>query len=177
MSEAVLRKGSSLSTPSKRDQLLRRSFRTRPGLLLPWSVAVCRVADGRSMTVVSRSFWHARGMRPYRKLLRPELAAPLDVWPSSQLARCAAGHRCWQLRGDVAVLARCTPDRGRTMLEACLRQWSPPWRSFFRPSPLALVTGLQPSPSGVRGYPSWFSCTTAPGDGCFVMSATACPEH
>lgn len=36
--------------------------------------------------------------------LRPELAAPLGVWPSSQLAECAAGRRCWPLRGDVAVL-------------------------------------------------------------------------
>ena len=29
--------------------------------------------------------------------LRPELAAPLGVWPLSQLAECAAGRRCWLL--------------------------------------------------------------------------------
>ena len=43
--------------------------------------------------------------------LRPELAAPLDVWPSSQLAQCAAGRRCWRLCGDVAVLPCCTVYR------------------------------------------------------------------
>jgi len=39
--------------------------------------------------------------------LRPELAAPLGLWPSSQLAECAIGRRCWRLCGDVAVLPRC----------------------------------------------------------------------
>lgn len=39
--------------------------------------------------------------------LRPELAAPLSVWPSSQLTRCAGGRAGWRLSGDVAVL-RCT---------------------------------------------------------------------
>ena len=29
--------------------------------------------------------------------LRPELAAPLGVWPLSQLAECADGRRCWRL--------------------------------------------------------------------------------
>ena len=46
-----------------------------------------------------------------RRPLRPELAAPLDVWLSSQLARCAAGRRCWLLCGDVAVLPCCTVSR------------------------------------------------------------------
>ena len=44
-------------------------------------------------------------LRPARKLanepLRPELAAPLDVWLSSQLAECAAGRRCWLLCGTL----------------------------------------------------------------------------
>ena len=39
--------------------------------------------------------------------LRPELAALLDVWPSSQLAECAGGRRCWRLCGEVAVLCCC----------------------------------------------------------------------
>ena len=43
--------------------------------------------------------------------LRPELAAPLGVWPSSQLAECVAGRRCWPLCGDVAVLPCCTVYR------------------------------------------------------------------
>jgi hypothetical protein len=45
------------------------------------------------------------GTRP----LRPELAALLDVWPSSQLAECAGGRRCWRLCGEVAVLCCCIP--------------------------------------------------------------------
>ena len=49
--------------------------------------------------------------RGQRWPLRPELAAPLDVWPSSQLAECAGGRRCWRLCGDVAVLPCCTVCR------------------------------------------------------------------
>ena len=40
--------------------------------------------------------------------LRPELAAPLGVWSSSQLPRCAGGRAGWRLSGDVAVLSCCT---------------------------------------------------------------------
>jgi hypothetical protein len=36
--------------------------------------------------------------------LRPELAAPLGVWQSSQLTRCAGGRAGWRLSADVAVL-------------------------------------------------------------------------
>jgi hypothetical protein len=43
--------------------------------------------------------------------LRPELAAPLGVWPSSQLAQCAAGRGRWRLEGDVALLSCCTVCR------------------------------------------------------------------
>jgi hypothetical protein len=43
--------------------------------------------------------------------LGPELAAPLGVWPSSQLAECAIDRRCWRLCGDVAVLPCCTVYR------------------------------------------------------------------
>jgi hypothetical protein len=46
-----------------------------------------------------------------RRPLRPELAAPLGVRPSSQLAECATGRRCWRLCGDVAVLPCCTVYR------------------------------------------------------------------
>ena len=71
--------------------------------------------DCPCVTVVGRSLSHADrtpclgapGSRP----LRPELAAPLGVWPSSQLAECAAGRRCWRLCGDVAVLPCCTVYR------------------------------------------------------------------
>ena len=40
--------------------------------------------------------------------LRPELEAPLGVWPSSQLIRCAGGRTGWRLSGDVAVRCCCT---------------------------------------------------------------------
>jgi hypothetical protein len=43
--------------------------------------------------------------------LHPELAAPLGVWPLSQLAECAAGRSCWRLCADVAVLPCCTVHR------------------------------------------------------------------
>ena len=56
---------------------------------------------------VSWSGWPDLNRRP----LRPELAAPLGVWPSSQLAPCAAGRGRWRLYGDVAVLPCCTVRR------------------------------------------------------------------
>ena len=45
-----------------------------------------------------------------RRLLRPELAAALGVWPSSQLAERAGARRGWRLCGDVAVLSCCAPS-------------------------------------------------------------------
>jgi len=45
--------------------------------------------------------------------LRPELAALLGFWPSSQLARCAGGRAGWRQYGDVAVLPCCTVYRVR----------------------------------------------------------------
>ena len=50
--------------------------------------------------------------------LRPELAALLGVWLSSQLARCAGGRVCWRLSGGVAVLPCCTPSATRSALAA-----------------------------------------------------------
>jgi hypothetical protein len=48
--------------------------------------------------------------------LGPELAAPLDVWSPSQLARCAGGGTGWRLPGDVAVLQCCTVPRPASRL-------------------------------------------------------------
>jgi hypothetical protein len=44
----------------------------------------------------------------YSGPLRPELAAPLGVRSSSQLARCADGRAGWRLSGSVAVHDCCT---------------------------------------------------------------------
>jgi hypothetical protein len=44
--------------------------------------------------------------RGQRWPLRPEVAAPLGVRPSSQLAQCATGRGRWKLEGEVAVLSR-----------------------------------------------------------------------
>lgn len=44
---------------------------------------------------------------PSGEPLRPELAAPLDVRLSTQLARCAGGRGGWRLSGAVAVLGCC----------------------------------------------------------------------
>jgi hypothetical protein len=43
--------------------------------------------------------------------LRPELAAPLGVWSSSQLAQCAGGRADSRLSGGAAVLPCCTVRR------------------------------------------------------------------
>ena len=53
-----------------------------------------------------------RAWRP----LRFELAAPLGVWLSSQLARCGVGRPCWRLEADVAVLPCCTAPHNCTTL-------------------------------------------------------------
>jgi hypothetical protein len=50
--------------------------------------------------------------RGQRWPLRPELAAPLGVWQSSQLTRCAAGRAGWRWSADVAVLSRAILRRG-----------------------------------------------------------------
>ena len=58
-----------------------------------------------AVTPLSRPPHRARGGH---EPLRPELAAPLGVWPSSQLTRCADGRAGWRLSGDVAVQDCCT---------------------------------------------------------------------
>ncbi len=45
------------------------------------------------------------GTQRARRPLRPELAAPLGVWPSSQLTRCAGDRAGWRLSGDVLYVA------------------------------------------------------------------------
>jgi hypothetical protein len=45
-----------------------------------------------TVIALSRPPYRARGGH---EPLRPELAAPLGVWSSSQLAECAGGRRCW----------------------------------------------------------------------------------
>jgi hypothetical protein len=67
-----------------------------------------RCCPGMTMTTLARPPHRARGGHGP---LRPELAAPLGVWPSSQLAECAAGRGWWWLCGDVAVLPCCTVYR------------------------------------------------------------------
>jgi hypothetical protein len=68
--------------------------------------------DCPCVTVVGRSLSHADRTPCLRALgsrhLRPELAAPLGVWMSSQLARCVDGRGGWRLSGAVAVLGCCT---------------------------------------------------------------------
>jgi hypothetical protein len=59
---------------------------------------------GRSLSHVDRTSCRcAPGSRP----LRPELAAPLGVWLSSQLAWIVGGCDSWRLCGGVVVLRRC----------------------------------------------------------------------
>ena len=73
-----------------------------PPLLLPGLSAWRPAASSKIIPRISRaaSDWP----------LRPELAAPLDVWPSSQLAQRAAGRGRWWLEGVVAVLLCCMPS-------------------------------------------------------------------
>jgi hypothetical protein len=76
-------------------------FVSSPGLawlVLTWPVQSSPMPCGGVTAPVA-----AHPVRP----LRPELAAPLGVWPSSQLAGCAGGRADWRLCGDVAVLPRC----------------------------------------------------------------------
>src|SRR5262245_41673755 len=62
--------------------------------------------------------------------LRPELAAPLAVCPSSQLAQGVDGSSCLQLSGSVAVLPR------------CVRHEAPECREGGRPFLLGRGSGL-----------------------------------
>ena len=108
-----------------------------PSLLLPGLFSV------RAFYVIQDHPAYIYIPRGQRWPLRPELAAPLGVWPSSQLAECAAGRGCWGLCGDVAVLPCCTVHRisssgrppfgsvqarprrpGRSALDSAARQWT-----------------------------------------------------
>jgi hypothetical protein len=65
----------------------------------------------RGLTVSDRDSSSAlllSDMRRARPPLRPELAAPLGVCPSSLLGSRADGRAGWWLSGDVAVLGCCT---------------------------------------------------------------------
>jgi hypothetical protein len=66
------------------------------------------VCPGVTVVTLGRPPHRARGGHGP---LRPELVAPLGVWPSSQLARCADGRTGWRLPGAVAVLLCCTVRR------------------------------------------------------------------
>ncbi len=61
-----------------------------------------------AMIPLSRPLHRARGGH---ESLRSELAAPLGVWSSSQLARCAGGRADSRLSGGVAVLPCCCATR------------------------------------------------------------------
>ncbi len=77
--------------------------------------------------------YSAAGTQRARRPLRPELAAPLGVWPSSQLAGCTAGRRCWRLCRDVAVLPGCTVYRISSSARGCPDRFNldqPPWSVF-----------------------------------------------
>ncbi len=63
--------------------------------------------------------------------LRPELAAPLGVWPWSQPVQCAAGRRCWRLCGtDIAVLTYCTVNRISSSRRGCPDRFKPDQRHW-----------------------------------------------
>jgi hypothetical protein len=62
-----------------------------------------------------------------RSPLRPELAALLDVWPSSQLAQCATGRGRRRLYGNVcctSVLLRCAAYAARVPVVRISSGWA-----------------------------------------------------
>jgi len=67
------------------------------------------------LRATKRSGWPDLNRRP---LLRPELAAPLGVCPSSRLAQGVDGSSCLQLSGSVAVLCCCTDPVGNASYPA-----------------------------------------------------------
>ena len=93
--------------------------------------------DCPCVTVVGRSLSHAdrtsRLQAPGSRPLRPELAAPLGVWPSSQLARCADSRASWRLSGATAVHDCCTaPASPAHATGAVLTRFSPFRRGIGR---------------------------------------------
>jgi hypothetical protein len=77
------------------------------------SLLICQVSRRIGLSASDREFpalTGRSGTQRARWPLRPELAALLGVWPSSQPVECAGGRRCWRLYGDVAVLCCCTPS-------------------------------------------------------------------
>jgi hypothetical protein len=90
--------------------------------------------DCPCVTVVGRPLSHAdrtsRLRGPGPRLLRPELAVPPGLWPSSQLAQCGNGRAGWRLSRDVAVPDWCTaPTPSAPVPGAVLTPDLP----FFRP--------------------------------------------
>jgi hypothetical protein len=102
--------------------------------LPPGDSATC--GDIGDLTVSDRDYPQAlllSGTQRARRPLRPELAAPLGVWLSSQLGRCAGGRAGWRLSGDVAVLCCCT-NAPRVSFVGAARCALPTRRpSLFRP--------------------------------------------
>jgi hypothetical protein len=94
--------------------------------------------------------------------LRPELAAPLGVWPSSQLTRCAGGRASWRLSGDVAVPCCCTAPAPSAKTPATVLAGRP---SAFRPDTQRLcptAPGICPVTTrtfqGMAQYPGQARC-------------------
>jgi hypothetical protein len=108
--------------------------------------------------------WSASGPRPWP--LRSELAAPLSVCQSSQLAQCATGRARWRLYGDVAVRVRCTVRRTSTGAQ------------FFgsvQAGPTFLIGPLWTMPHGVELQPGLQPC--APSGTHVRAIGDACPRH
>ncbi len=81
-----------------------------------WCTAV-RVAELDALMFLSGRSWPlvtvVNGPLMARRPLRPELAAPLGLWPSFQLAMCVSGRQGLRLCGVVAVLLCCMPSGRR----------------------------------------------------------------
>jgi hypothetical protein len=117
----------------------------------------CPVSDHQGLPVTARL-----GTQRVRRPLRPELAAPLGVWPSSQLTRCAGGRAGWRLSGDVAVLCCCTAPAPSAKTPAAVLAGRP---SAFRPDTQRLcpaAPGICPVTAcifqGMAPYPGQARC-------------------
>jgi hypothetical protein len=123
------------SRAARRRRARRELFRVRspPGLDSRASSQVAMPAvlsASGDDTSLSRPLHRARSGH---ESLRPELAAPLGVWPSSQLAQCAGGRAGWRLSGAVAVLLCCTAPASSARAPGCCSRVD---RPFFRRSGL-----------------------------------------
>jgi hypothetical protein len=105
----------------------RERFYRRPAFTSPQASDQHRRGQaGASAGYRSRVYPMPWASRP----LRPELAAPLGVWPSPQLTRCAGGRAGWWLSGDVAVRCCCTAPAASAKTPAAVLAGR---RSAFRP--------------------------------------------